>query len=218
MRVSEQGGGVDANGREGPCLELEGVLLRLLGAAGAEGGRERARRLAAATDLTELSRLAAPELRGLAGLTPTQAERLAAAFDLGRAVERARLPARPRLAGPAEVYRLLAPELRGLPKETFHALILDARHRLKGRARVSEGTLSTSLVHPREVFAPALRQGAAALIVAHNHPSGDPEPSAEDVAVTRRLREVGRLVGVPLLDHVVIGDGAWVSLNERIGE
>lgn len=202
---------------ERSSLELEGLLAGVLG-AGAAGGRERARHLLAVTDLSVLARLGAPELRGLAGLTAAQAQRLAAAFDLGRAVERARLPARPRLTRPAEVHRLLAPELRGLEKETFHVLLLDARHRLKGRARVSEGTLSTSLVHPREVFAPALRQGAAALIVAHNHPSGDPEPSAEDLAVTRRLREVGRLVGVPLLDHVVIGDGAWASLAERLGE
>ena len=78
---------------------------------------------------------------------------------------------------------------------------------------MSEGTLSTSLVHPREVFGPALRGGAAAVIVAHNHPSGDPRPSAEDVSVTRRLQETGRLVGIPLLDHVVIGDGCWASVG-----
>ena len=72
------------------------------------------------------------------------------------------------------------------------------------------------LVHPREVFRPAVRSGAAAVVVAHNHPSGDPEPSAEDLEVTRRLAETGRLLGIPLLDHVVVGEGAWVSLRERV--
>ena len=139
--------------------------------------------------------------------------RLAAAFELGREVERTRQPPRPHLLSPEEVHRLLAPEVRGLGRETFHVLLLDARHRLQGRVRVSEGTLSTSLVHPREVFGPALRGGAAAVIVAHNHPSGDPRPSAEDVSVTRRLQETGRLVGIPLLDHVVIGDGCWASVG-----
>jgi len=83
-------------------------------------------------------------------------------------------------------------------------------------AHVSTGTLSTSLVHPREVFAAALRESAAAIVVVHNHPSGDPEPSAQDVAVTQRLVQVGALLGVPLLDHVVVGGDRWVSLRERI--
>lgn len=137
--------------------------------------------------------------------------RLAAAFELGREVERTRQPPRPHLFSPEEVHRLLAPEMRGLCRETFHVLLLDARHRLQDRVQVSEGTLSTSLVHPREVFGPAIRGGAAAVVVAHNHPSGDPRPSAEDVSVTRRLEETGQLVGIPLLDHVVIGDGRWAS-------
>jgi DNA repair protein RadC len=95
-------------------------------------------------------------------------------------------------------------------------LLLDGKHRLVRRQRVSEGTLTSSLVHPREVFGPAVREAAAAVIVAHNHPSGDPEPSGEDLAVTRRLIEAGRILGVPVLDHVVIGDGAFVSIRDRI--
>ena len=109
----------------------------------------------------------------------------------------------------------LRPIVRGLEVETFQVLALDARYRLKARVEVSRGTLDAAPVHPREVYAPALRLAAAALIVAHNHPSGDPEPSPADVAVTERLAGAGRLVGVPLLDHVVLGDGRWVSLRER---
>jgi len=85
---------------------------------------------------------------------------------------------------------------------------------VRGEVRVSEGSLTAALVHPREVFAPAIREGAAALILVHNHPSGDPTPSAEDAALTERLRQVGDLVGVRILDHVVIGRGHYVSMAE----
>lgn len=106
--------------------------------------------------------------------------------------------------------------LREEAVEVFAVLLLDGKHRVSGMAEVSRGTLTTSLVHPREVFGPALRMGAAAVIVAHNHPSGNPEPSKEDLAVTRRLIEAGQLLGVPVLDHVIIGD-SFVSLRDRMG-
>lgn len=188
-------------------------------AATLAGGRQAAEagaRLERVGDLGSLSRASVRRLRLQLGLSLAAATRLAAAFALGRRVERAVREPRTSLRMPSLVHDLLAPELRGLDRETFHALLLDGKHRLQARLRVSEGTLTCSLVHPREVFGPALRESAAALIVAHNHPSGDPEPSAEDVSVTRRLIEVGRLVGIPLVDHVVIGDGRWVSLRERM--
>ena len=97
------------------------------------------------------------------------------------------------------------------------ALVLDGKHRLRGIQEVSRGTLTTSLVHPREVFFAAVSMKAAAVIVAHNHPSGDPEPSIEDLEVTRRLVEAGRILGIPLLDHVVLGDDErFVSLRDRM--
>lgn len=195
--------------------EPKALLTRLLGRR-AKGG-DPAVELLVTYGLHGLSRLSREELTQGHALTSGQAGRLEAAFALGRWVERDRLDPSPHLARPEAVYRLLAPELRGEQQESFHALFLDPRHRLKGRQIVSLGTLTSSLVHPREVFAPALRRGAAALIVAHNHPSGDPEPSSEDKEVTRRLLEVGRLVGVPLLDHVVLGHGSWVSLRESMG-
>jgi len=180
------------------------------------GLAHRVRALLASEELAPLSRRAPRELQATHGLTPTQARRLASAFELGRAVERARARNDSVLSNAEAVHQLLAPELRGLEKETFHALLLDTRHRLLSRVRVSEGTLTTSLVHPREVFGPALRWAAAAVIVAHNHPSGDPTPSAEDESVTRRLIQAGGILGVPLVDHVVLGQGCWVSLRERI--
>jgi DNA repair protein RadC len=120
------------------------------------------------------------------------------------------------MRSPRRVHELVAVELRGLERERFLVLLLDGKHRLKRREVVSEGTLTTSLVHPREVFRPAVRESAAAVVVVHNHPSGDPEPSLEDVEVTRRLIEAGRLLGIPLLDHVVVGDGRFASLRERM--
>jgi len=194
--------------------ELESLLLALLG-----GSRraDRVRELLERLEWPALSRAGAAELEFGGGLTASQAERLAAAFALGRAVEQARRPLGGRLRSPARVAALLAPELRGLVRETFHVLMLDAKHRLFAREKVSEGTLTTSLVHPREVFRPAIRLAAAAVVVVHNHPSGDPEPSGEDLAVTRRLVEVGQLLGIPLLDHVVVADGAWVSIRDRLG-
>jgi DNA repair protein RadC len=118
----------------------------------------------------------------------------------------------------AAVAECLRPLLESEPVERFVALLLNGKHRVMGLADVSRGTLTSSLVHPREVFGPALRAHAAALIVAHNHPSGDPEPSLEDLDVTRRLRDAGRILGVPLLDHLVIGaGGSFQSLRERVG-
>jgi DNA repair protein RadC len=92
-----------------------------------------------------------------------------------------------------------------LRKEVFCVLLLDAKHRKLREARISEGSLTASIVHPREVFAPAVRESAAALILVHNHPSGDPSPSPEDVELTRRLRQAGEIVGIRVLDHVIVG-------------
>jgi DNA repair protein RadC len=167
-------------------------------------------------DLAELARRSPADLRARLGLPLAGALGLAAAFELGRRVERAAAAVRAPMHAPALVHAVAAPLLRGLDREEFHALLLDARHRLMRTAHVSTGTLSTSLVHPREVFVAALRESAAAIVVVHNHPSGDPEPSQQDLEVTRRLLQVGELVGVPLLDHVVVAADRWVSLRERM--
>jgi len=149
-------------------------------------------------------------------LTAEEARRLAAAFALGRRVERAQFPRRPSLRTPERVFRFMVPEFRGQARELFFALHLDSKHRLRRSRCVSVGTLTTSLVHPREVFGPALSDAAAALIVVHNHPSGDPSPSREDLDITRRLIDAGKLLGVPVLDHVIVGEGRFVSLRERL--
>lgn len=205
-------------------------LVALVLGAPLERSRRLARRLVEGTPLARLSRARAGELRALArhpvgegGESGGPGDpgrgaciRLAAAFALGRRVERGAGPPRGPLRSAEQVYRLVAPELRGAEQECFQVLLLDGRHRLLRRTPVSAGTLTGSLVHPREVFRSAVREAAAALIAVHNHPSGDPEPSVEDLEVTRRLIEAGRILGVPLLDHVVVGGARWVSLRERL--
>jgi DNA repair protein RadC len=192
-------------------------LARLLSPRGA-ARRRRAREILARRGLAELARASPRELVLELGLDGASAHRIRAAFALGRELARRRGRPRPFLQSPRAVWRLLRPRLEGLEQETFLALSLDARNRLQRISTVSVGSLTNSLVHPREVFRCAIREAAGALVVAHNHPSGDPEPSGEDLAVTRRLSEVGDLLGIPLLDHLVVGDAGYVSLRERYGD
>jgi len=203
------------NSEDPDVLDTTSLIALCLGGKDADAIAAAAR-LGAAADLPGLAQASAGSLQVKGGLSRARAKRLAAAFALGRRVLASSRPARPSLRSADRVHEQLAPELRGLSQETFHVLLLDGKHRLLRRQRVSEGTLTSSLVHPREVFGPAVREAAAAVIVAHNHPSGDAEPSAEDLAVTRRLIEAGRILGIPVLDHVVIGDGAYVSIRDRI--
>jgi DNA repair protein RadC len=164
------------------------------------------RRLAAADPAT---------LRRIGGVGPATASRLVAAFELGRrAASAAPGDDAGAVRGPADVHRHMGPRLRDLRQEEFHVLLLDARHRLLRKALVTRGTLDASLIHPREVFRLAILEGAAGVILVHNHPSGDPTPSPEDRAVTRQLSDAGRAVGIPVLDHVVVGGGRWRSLAE----
>jgi DNA repair protein RadC len=196
------------NGHRAPA----GWLEQLLGPADPPGAAARLLE----RDLVDLARAHAAELVAEYGLAVASARRIEAAFSLGRALDHARRPVRPSLRSPRAVFELLEPRARGLEQETFWSLLLDGKQRLRRVVPISTGTLTASLVHPREVFRAAIREAAAALVVAHNHPSGDPEPSAEDLAVTERLRQAGEVLGIPLQDHVVIGDGGYVSLRERL--
>src|SRR5205809_5719189 len=127
-----------------------------------------------------------------------------------------KLAERPSLKTPAEAACVLAAYIGERDREVFVIALLTVRHRLIGVHTVSVGCLASSLVHPREVLKPAILASAACLVLAHNHPSGDPEPSAEDVALTRRLVAAGQLIGIEVLDHLVLGEaGRYVSLKER---
>jgi DNA repair protein RadC len=121
----------------------------------------------------------------------------------------------PSIRGSRQVHDLVRAETAGLAQEVFLVLLLDAKHRLIRRVVSAVGTLASVDVHPRETFREAVRHAAAAVIVVHNHPSGDPEPSTEDVALTKRLKDAGTLLGIPLLDHLVVCDNGFVSLADR---
>jgi DNA repair protein RadC len=165
--------------------------------------------------LRRLSSRTLGEIAAAHGLGAARAGRVMAAFALGRQVSQVRLPPGARFRSGAEIFRHYHGRLRDLRKEQFWAVLLDGKNRVLREERVSEGSLTASLVHPREVFAPAIRESAGALVFVHNHPSGDPTPSVEDVEITRRLCAVADLVGIRVLDHVVVGDGAYVSFLER---
>jgi len=155
------------------------------------------------------------DLEQVRGLGRAKAARLVAALELGARLASDGGGGAPSLQSPGETARYLLPRYAARPVETFGLLALDARHRLRREAVVSVGCLTASLVHPREVFQEAVVSRAAALVLFHNHPSGDPEPSAEDLALTRRLAAAGSLMGIEVLDHLVLGAGRYVSLKER---
>ena len=171
--------------------------------------------LAAYGSLADIAGCEVVELARLPGVGRGKGARLAATFELTRRL-RARTPgARTPLGSPAEVYAAFGPLMEDLKREVFRIALLDARNGLVRDIVISEGTLSASLVHPREVFKPAILESAASVILLHNHPSGDPTPSREDIRLTRQLVECARLLDLNIHDHVVIGRGRFISLAER---
>jgi DNA repair protein RadC len=206
-RVADAGERVLAAGAAA-CEDVDLLAVAL-------GDRGRAEELlAAAGDLRGLERGDAAWRAVLGRRWRRVAARLRAALELGRRLAGVPLPLHAPLHDAASVWAHFRGRLPQLEREVFVVLLLDGRNRIQGEVRVSEGTLTAALVHPREVFAPALRAQAAALVLVHNHPSGDPTPSAEDLALTERLRRAGELLGVRVLDHVVLGQGRFVSLGE----
>ena len=153
------------------------------------------------------------ELSRVHGIGLAKATQLKAALELSRRLEQAAQPPHATITDYHDVVRLVEARLARATKEHFLALLLDARHRVLRIADIAVGSLTASLVHPREVFHEAITAHAAALILVHNHPSGDPTPSEEDLALTERLIEAGRLLGMDVLDHVIIGHGRHVSLQ-----
>ena len=145
---------------------------------------------------------------------PARALRLQSGFELAARVAREKRRPRPRLNSSRQVFDLLHLELRDLDFEVFEVLTLDARNGLARRDRISVGTLMGSLVHPREVFRPAVLAAGAAVILAHNHPSGDPSPSREDLQITERIVAAGDILGIRVLDHVIVGDARYISLAD----
>lgn len=184
--------------RDRPVLEVAADLVRSVGGVAA------------------MSRASPHELAQIPGVGAARAARITAAFELGRrAVEVAHH--RRSLGRAEDVYRCVAPRLAGLTQEVFLVIGVDTRNGLLDVVEVARGSLAHVEVHPREVFRPLIRMAAAGGVLVHNHPSGDPTPSHEDGMLTYRMREVGRVLGIPIIDHVVIGDRAFRSLAEWMG-
>jgi DNA repair protein RadC len=176
------------------ALEVSGRLLEVSGGS--------LRRLAARPPA---------ELQQAAGVGPAKAARLLAAFEIANRLMAESRPAALRIREPEDVVRMLAARLRDLAVEEFHLLALDSQSRVLRDVLVTRGLLNSSLVHPREVFRAAIAEAAAGIIVVHNHPSGDPTPSPEDRAVTKQLVDAGRLLDLPLYDHVILAGDRFFS-------
>ncbi|MEX5213510.1 MAG: DNA repair protein RadC [Nitrospiraceae bacterium] len=194
--------------------QLLAIILRV--------GRRQASAVEVAMDLLSrtdglpgISRMGADALCRIPGIGPAKTAQLKAAIELGKRALAQPLSTGQPIRSSRDVFHAYAPQLRDLRHETFRLLLLDAKHALIRETVISEGTLTASLVHPREVFSVAVLESAAAVICVHNHPSGDPTPSAEDRTLTRRLQEAGEVLGIPVLDHIVIGDGRYVSFADQ---
>jgi DNA repair protein RadC len=199
----------------GPAALTTAELLAILIGTG-KGGRsvlEVAGRLLGVTEgsLRRLAQRPRAELLRIDGVGPAKAARLLAAFELGARLAREERPPVQRIREPDDVVRLFAGRLRDLTVEEFHLVALDSQSQVLREVLVTRGLLNSSLVHPREVFRAAIAEAAAGIIVVHNHPSGDPTPSAEDRAVTQQLAAAGRLLDLPLYDHVIIAGDRFVS-------
>ncbi len=217
MAVRTEDGPRERLGRFGAHALSDADLLALLLGTGGPGRSacELAEQLLAQGGLRELARATPTELRRRPGIGVAKSASVLAAVELGRRLAARRLREGDPIRGPEDLFRHFHASLRDAPHERFLVVLLDGRHRVLREVLTSQGTLTASLVHPREVFRPALREGAAALVVVHNHPSGDPSPSVEDREVTRRLVRAGALLGVPLLDHVVVAERGYCSLREE---
>ncbi len=193
--------------KDGDLSSLLGTLI----------GARAARRILATVAGDGLAAIRGASVREIVstyGLTERAAERTRAAVLLANAIHAAPFKRGEAFCSSEDAYRAFS-WMRDLRVEQFHAVLLDGKHRVIRDVLVSQGTLTSSPVHPREVFKVAIRESAAAVVFVHNHPSGDPSPSGDDLDVTRRLSEVGDLVGIQVLDHVVIGDGRYVSFADR---
>jgi DNA repair protein RadC len=198
----------------GPASLSDAELLALVLGSGTVGrsavriGRALARRAP-----SELGTWSSARWLLVPGIGPARAAALVAAFELGRRAAEA-APSGAAIRGPEDVLAQVR-DLARARKEHFVVLLLNARHEMQCREVISIGSLNASIVHPREVFQPAILHSAAAVVLVHNHPSGDPEPSEEDLSITKRLVQVGEVVGISVLDHVIVGVRGVVSLRAR---
>ena len=204
----------------GPATLSDSELLALILRTGHPGSGGSAldlsrRLLNSFGSLRALASAAIAELCSVPGIGPAKAAEILALGELARRFAETPLSPGTRFTGSHAVFTHYHERLRDLKKEVFLVVLLDSKNRVMREVRVSEGSLNASIVHPREVYQPVVRESAAAVLFVHNHPSGDPAPSREDLELTSRLRDAGILMGVRVLDHIIIGSDRYVSLADR---
>lgn len=203
------------------ALSKAELLALIIGSGDAASGRSALDLgrdlLLAFNDLRTLADASCVEMQRVKGVGPAKATCIKAALELAQRVKDQDRPIESftRFTSASQVFEHLNYEFRDRRKEYFMALLLDGKNRIITREQISEGSLNQSIVHPREVFHVAVRKSAAAMILLHNHPTGDPSPSPEDLEVTRRLCEAGELMGIKVLDHIIIGEDAFYSFAEK---
>jgi DNA repair protein RadC len=196
--------------------ELLAILLRTGDAAEGASAVDLARTvLRRAGGLKGLDNVSPAGLAKTKGIGPAKAAQIRAAIELGKRMQSGRLRRGRGFTSSNEVAEHFLPYLRGLRKEVFKVLLLDARNRMIREETVSEGSLTASIVHPREVFKVAVEESAASVILIHNHPTGDPTPSKEDRAITRQLVKAGDIMNIKVLDHIIVGDGVYLSFADQ---
>jgi DNA repair protein RadC len=193
--------------------ELLAILIRS-GSRGATAVDLAKKLLSDQRTLRDLARMSVVDL-GQLGIGRVRAAAIVAAFELGRRLPASAGAGRPVVRAPEDVTVVFLPRLRDLQHEEFWVLLLSTSNQLMRDVRITSGTLNSSLVHPRECFSEALKEKAASVIFVHNHPSGNPEPSEEDLSITRQLTEAGKILGIPVYDHIVVGGAQFVSFAQR---
>jgi DNA repair protein RadC len=194
--------------------ELLAILLRI-------GNKEESavelatRILSQAGDLKNLASQSFDDFKSVKGVGLAKGAQIIAAIELGKRIAKSNGSSKPIIKSPEDVVQLLMEEMRHLDREYIKAVSLNTKNMVIAVETISVGSLSSSIVHPREVFKNPIKRSAAAIVLVHNHPSGDPSPSKEDLDITRRLAEVGKLLGIDVLDHIIIGDNRWTSLKEK---
>jgi len=204
--------------RKGPAVLSDAELLALLIGSGTRSMSALDLAKAAVTDYGNLSSMAgctAGELLRIKGLGPAAVSRIIAAFELGRRAEKASYTNSTKITCVEDVVSFYRPMTRDLKKEVFRVLLLDSANNIIRESIVTEGILNASLVHPREVFKPAVDYSAASIIIMHNHPSGNAHPSQNDFTVTEQLAKAGKVLGIPLTDHVIIARNTYYSFAQQ---
>ncbi len=166
-------------------------------------------------DLTELHQITLEELCAIDGIGESKACQILAAIELGKRLKQSTVMRKTKLSSPTEVVEFFSAELNESKVEKFIAVLLNTKNEIINWDVISIGSLNASIVHPREVFNRAIKRSAASLIVVHNHPSGHIDPSREDINITKRLFEAGQLIGIPLIDHIIIGRDKYYSFKEE---